>query len=155
MKESEIWKIIEIFFRDSPNYLLKHHIDPFTKFYKKDIYDILTRNNPIHIYSKDKKAQCNLYIGGKNGDKLYFHKPIVLDEKGNERFMFPNEARLCNLTYEMNIHYDIEVEYINNLDDGEMGSLEGNEFVKQLREGNLVLINRMDEKRITISNSQQ
>ena len=140
MKESEIWKIIEVFFRDSPNYLLKHHIESYEKFCKKDIYNILIKHNPINIHTKDKKVNCNLYIGGKNGDKLYFDKPIVYDEKGSEHFMFPNEARLLNLTYAMNIHYDIEVELIHYLNDDEELSLEGNEFNKQLIDGNLELL---------------
>ena len=77
--------------------------------YKKDIYDILTKHNPIRIYTKDKKSQCNLYIGGKNGNRIYFGKPIIYDAEGKEHFMFPNEARLLNLTYAMDLHYDIEV----------------------------------------------
>ena len=144
MKESEIWKMMEIFYRDSPNYLMKHRIDPYEKFYKKDIYDILTKHNPIRIYTKDKKSQCNLYIGGKNGNKIYFGKPIIYDAEGKEHFMFPNEARLLNLTYAMDLHYDMEVEIVHYLDESDFLSLEGNEFIKQLHDGNVDLLNTQE-----------
>ena len=32
--------------------------------------------------------------------------------------MYPNEARLRNMTYGMTIHYDVEVEFLIENDDG-------------------------------------
>ena len=156
MKETEIWKIIEIFFRDSPDYLMKHHIGPFEKFYKVDIYDILKKHNPIRICTKDTKSQCNLYIGGKEGNQLYFGKPIVYDGQGNDHFMFPNEARLLNLTYEMSLYYDMEIEIIHCLEEGEELSLESNEFIKQLHDGQIDIIDTsLNIKRYPISDLNQ
>ena len=57
-----------------------------------------------------------MYFGGKNGDKIYYGKPILYDDE-NEHIMFPNEARLKNKTYGFNLYYDIEVEFEIKNDD--------------------------------------
>ena len=52
-----------------------------------------------------------LFLGGKKGDKLYYGKPLIFDEQ-REHYMYPNEARLRNMTYAVTIHYDVEVDFI-------------------------------------------
>jgi len=69
---------------------------------------------------KEQPKECLVYLGGKNGDKLYFGKPIIYDEENNKpysHYMYPNDARLRNMTYGITIHYDIDVEYILYEDD--------------------------------------
>ena len=51
--------------------------------------------------------------------------------------MFPNEARLRNMTYAMTVHYDVDVEVTTILLDDEEPSLEGNEFLKAVNDGNI------------------
>ena len=41
--------------------------------------------------------------------------------------MFPNEARLRDMTYGATIHYDIEVEFTTFLNEGEMPTIIGND----------------------------
>ena len=45
--------------------------------------------------------------------------------------MFPNEARLRNMTYGMTVHYDIEIEFIDILEPGEKPSIVLPEMVKK------------------------
>ena len=54
---------------------------------------------------------CELYLGGKKGDRIYYGKPIIYDDDGDKHFMFPNEARLRNMSYGFTIHYDVEVDF--------------------------------------------
>lgn len=151
MNDSQVWNIIDKFFRDTPNSLVKHHIESFNRFYKNDIFSIFKENNPLKIVSKERKdgefgSQCNIYVGGKNGDKVYFGKPVVFDENGKSpHYMFPNEARLRNMSYSMTIHYDIDVEIVNVLDENEEPSLEGNEFTKGVNDGLIDIIEKLDE----------
>jgi DNA-directed RNA polymerase II subunit RPB2 len=124
MNQSAIWKIIDSHFQDNPQSLVRHHVDSFNDFYKTSIFNIFKEKNPVRLSSMlnkqtgDYKHECNLYFGGKNGDKLYFGKPVIYDET-NAHYMFPNEARLRNMTYGMTIHYDVEIEFITRLDVGE------------------------------------
>ena len=62
-------------------------------------------------------------LGGKDGSKIYFGKPIIYDDDDNIHYMYPNEARLRNMTYGMTIHYDVDVEFIDILSEGEPPSL--------------------------------
>ena len=40
----------------------------------------------------------------------YFGKPMIYDEQ-HSHFMYPNEARIRNMTYGISIHVDVEVEF--------------------------------------------
>lgn len=150
MNDSQVWNIIDTYFSDNPNALVKHHIESYNRFYKNDIFSIFKENNPIKIVSKEKSngeigSECNVYIGGKNGDKIYFGKPVIYDGKGKERYMLPNEARLRNMTYSMTIHYDIDVDVVNILDENEEPSLEGNEFTKGINDGLIDIVEDLEE----------
>ena len=125
MDESIIWDLIDKMFKENPDSLVSHHIDSYNDFFKHGIFQIFKEKNPVRIVSNydDKigeyKNQCLMYFGGKSGDKIHFGKPIIYDDKDNSHYMYPNEARLRNMTYGMTIHYDIDVEYIDILNEGE------------------------------------
>lgn len=148
MDNATIWKIIDTYFHDNPQALVRHHIDSYNDFFKTGIYQIFKEKNPIILYSRLNKetgeyaSQCNLYMGG-NGDKLYFGKPVIYDQnpgdESNVHYMFPNEARLRNMTYGMTIHYDIEVEFIDRLEPGELPTVIGQEMDSEIRGGGIVV----------------
>ena len=111
-----IWTIIDKFFEDNPNILVKHHLDSYNDFFNKKIYNIFKEKNPIKILkdqdpsTKEYNLQADIYIGGVNGDKLYFGKPIIFDDN-RSHYMFPNEARLRNMTYGTTLHLDVDIIY--------------------------------------------
>jgi DNA-directed RNA polymerase II subunit RPB2 len=124
MNEKITWKIIDSYFQENPQWLVSHHVESFNDFYKHGIYQLFKEQGPIELNSKyddtikDFRHQCKLYIGGKSGNRIYFGKPVIFD-KENTHYMFPNEARLRNMSYSMTIHYDVEVEFTDILEEGE------------------------------------
>jgi DNA-directed RNA polymerase II subunit RPB2 len=108
------WKVIQRLFEDDPQMLVRHHIDSYNDFFGKGIFKIFRERNPIILQkeqdpdTQEFNLRCELYLGGKNGDKVYFGKPIIYDDD-REHYMFPNEARLRNMTYGTTIHYDVDV----------------------------------------------
>jgi DNA-directed RNA polymerase II subunit RPB2 len=132
MDTSTTWKIIDSHFRDNAQSLVRHHVDSYNDFYKTSIFQIFREKNPVRISSQldektgEFKTECNLYFGGKSGNRIYFGKPVIYDDE-NAHYMFPNEARLRNMTYGMTIHYDVEVEFIERLAPGEMPKILGGE----------------------------
>lgn len=117
------WKLIDKYFKDNPSNLVAHHLDSYNDFFGSGINNIFRENNPIRFIEreekdadgteKDSRNECSLYLGGKEGNKIYFGKPIIYDdgEKG-AHYMYPNDARLRNMTYGITIHYDVDVEFI-------------------------------------------
>ena len=126
MDESTIWKMLDTYFKDAPDSLVSHNLESYNEFFKRGIYQIFKEKNPIRLESNydksidDYKNKCEIYLGGRDGTKISFGKPIIYDSGDNSHYMFPNEARLRNMTYGMPIHYDVEVVYTEILDDGEM-----------------------------------
>ena len=135
------WNLIDKYFKDNPSNLVAHHLDSYNDFFSKGIFQIFRENNPIRFIERESEEktetsmakktkpkntplklgdkenpnECLLYLGGKNGDKLYFGKPIIYDEETGiayPHYMYPNDARLRNMNYCITIHYDIEVDFI-------------------------------------------
>ena len=117
-KEDISWKLIDIYFKDNPNNLVAHHLDSYNEFFKNGIHRIFRENNPIRFIEREqegnvanKRNECLLYLGGKDGKSVYYGKPIIYDDN-NTHYMFPNDARLRNMTYGITIHYDVDVDFI-------------------------------------------
>jgi len=136
------WNLIDKYFKDNPYNLVTHHLDSYNDFFSKGIFQIFRENNPIRfieretetpetaeeeitakkskskalkIGDKENPNECLIYLGGKNGTKIYFGKPIIYDDDNNKpypHYMYPNDARLRNMNYGITIHYDIDVDFI-------------------------------------------
>jgi DNA-directed RNA polymerase II subunit RPB2 len=120
------WNLIDKYFKDNPYNLVAHHLDSYNDFFSKGIFQIFRENNPIRFMERedennldsDKRNQLFVYLGGKNGNKIYFGKPIIYDDinetttKPYPHYMYPNDARLRSMTYGVTIHYDIDVDCI-------------------------------------------
>lgn len=110
------WNIIDKFFNDNPQVLVKHHIDSYNDFFRTGVKSVFKERNPIilqkeqNVDTKEFKYRCELYLGGRDGSKIYYGKPVIYDDN-REHYMYPNEARLRNMTYGITIHYDLEVDF--------------------------------------------
>ena len=132
------WRIIDKYFEGDEHVLVKHQLSSYNLFMTTGLSTILRDENPIslefkdiddeEVFSKDSAAPirytCKLYLGDKDGRKLYYGKPIIYDtaaaadadadaDAGGAaeftHFMYPNEARLRNMTYGVTVHADVRV----------------------------------------------
>jgi len=130
MENEYVWKIINTYFRDNPQALVTHHIESYNEFFNTGIFKIFREKNPIEISARwdeiigDYRSKCIMYMGGRDGTRVYFGKPIIYDET-RSHYMYPNEARLRNMTYGMTVHYDIEIDFIDILEKGEAPKIIG------------------------------
>jgi len=155
LNETIPWNIIDKLFNDNPNLLVAHHIDSYNEFMINGIRQIFKEHNPI-VFQKEKDQKTDtfrnvsrFYLGGKNGDKIYYGKPVIYDDTGSTsrvHYMYPNEARLRNMTYGVTIHYDVDVEF-DNIDVEEEGGDGGSEQEKGIGSRNAV----SKEKTVTIT----
>jgi DNA-directed RNA polymerase II subunit RPB2 len=68
--------------------------------------DLVKKNSRIEY-----KYRAELYMGGIDGNKIYYGKPIISDDNRGDHVMYPNEARLRNMTYAFTLHMDVEVKF--------------------------------------------
>lgn len=113
------WKILDTYFQHTPSYFTNHHLDSFHDFVDNKIPYTMKTLNPFVMLKNDSegklKHEARVYIGGKDADRIYISKPTIVDsETGVMRNMFPNEARLKDMTYASDLHVDIEVEFIDH-----------------------------------------
>ena len=117
--ENISWKLIDKYFTENPNNLVSHHLESYNDFFEKGINKIFRENNPVRFIEREEdeeqkdsnKNECLLYLGGKDGNKVYFGKPIIYDDN-HSHYMYPNDARLRNMTYGTTIHYDVDVDFV-------------------------------------------
>ena len=119
--DSKSWDVIDSYFKSNSNYLTNHHIESFNDFISNKIPIIISQYNPQILYkelneeTKEYKYEIQIFYGGKTGEKVYLGKPVIFKDTDDEQFkkqMYPNEARLRNLTYASHIFVDIEIDYI-------------------------------------------
>jgi DNA-directed RNA polymerase II subunit RPB2 len=122
-KDTISWKLIDKYFKDNPSCLVSHHLESYNNFIRNGVKRIFKENNPIRFIEREdeganseKRNECMLYLGGKDGSKIYYGRPVIYDDN-NAHYMFPNDARLRNMTYGITIHYDVDVEFIYNVGD--------------------------------------
>lgn len=125
--------LLNKYFTTQPYPYTRHHIDSFDQFLSRDLIAILKSQNPLLIL-KDLIENTNSYtykveifVGGKNGDAVQIGTPIVNLEAGEDvRLLFPNEARLRNLTYSSEVTADvlIRLTFTERRPDGQLESRE-------------------------------
>ena len=138
---NEVWNVIDSYFKNTPNYLSKHQIDSYNTFLKDNIPKTIRQFNPIELpyeqLDEDSyKFDVKITLGGElldgevinSGKGIYIGKPVIQelntdDESGEsyikQKALFPNEARLKNLTYKTEIKMDIIIEVNVNEEDYE------------------------------------
>ena len=121
---NDTWEIVYNYFRNTKNYLTNHHLDSFNNFIEEKIPQTFQQYNPQYIYKEfskelnDYKYTTKIYYGGKNGDEIFISKPVAFkDDKISQ--LYPNEARLRNLSYASSIFCNVYVEYTVYMSDEE------------------------------------
>ena len=117
--ENDTWEVINSYFRDIKNNLVRHHIDSYNDFIHNKIPQIFKENlanlPPFILIDKEDRNvtyEIKVYYGGKNHDRYKIMRPTVINyPSGEVRQLYPNEARLKNMTYGFDFFYDIDVEY--------------------------------------------
>jgi DNA-directed RNA polymerase II subunit RPB2 len=111
-------EILNTYFKTYPYPFTSHHINSYDQFLTDALPSIIKSQNPILILKDlitDKpkplyKYKVEIYIGGVDGTGFYIGTPTVaLQDSEEVRVMFPNEARLRNLTYSSTVLVDVTI----------------------------------------------
>ena len=109
-------KMLKTYFTTFDYPFTHHQLNSYDQFIANDIPAIIKYSNPILLLQEklgntdEYKYRVEIFIGGLNGDQFYIGTPTISLKNDNEvRVLYPNEARLRNLTYATNIEADIVI----------------------------------------------
>ena len=107
------WSVLDSYFNSDRYFVTKHHIASYNDFVSNKLVSIISALNPIVNIktTPDVQHQISVYVGDIDGKKVYINKPTIV-ENGEQRLMYPNEARLRDMTYKSEIFADIVVHYL-------------------------------------------
>ena len=132
MEDSRIYaqKLLNRYFKSFEYPFTHHQLSSYNEFISNDIPAIIKANNPIlllenKIGNTDEYAyKVEIFIGNLDGNAFYIGTPTISLKNDKEiRVMYPNEARLRNLSYVSNVETDITVR-ITFTRQNEQGKLE-------------------------------
>jgi DNA-directed RNA polymerase II subunit RPB2 len=111
-------QILNAYFKTQPYPFTGHHISSYDQFLSDALPSIIRARNPILILKDlitDKpkplyKYKVEIYMGGLDGKGFYIGTPTLsLQDSSEVRVLFPNEARLRNLTYSSTVLVDVAI----------------------------------------------
>jgi DNA-directed RNA polymerase II subunit RPB2 len=100
--------VIETYFKDTLNPLVRHHLDSFGDLLSTKIPNFIRGWNPNIGRILSDGREIHVYIGGKSGDKIRYYPRI--DDSGAA--VLPHACRLDNTTYSFEIRADMDIEYV-------------------------------------------
>ena len=110
------WALITSYFRGK--YLekvVRHQLESYNDFINFQIQKTIAMFSPITIQSEQdfdpesKKYKLTIDIDFKN---FNIYRPVIHENNGATKLMFPQEARLRNFTYASSTTIDISIKYI-------------------------------------------
>lgn len=109
-------KLLHNYFNTMNYPYTRHHIESYDTFVSQDIPAIIKDQNPILLMHAPVgntgvyAYKAEIFVGGLTGDRLYIGTPTVsLQDSKEIRVLFPNEARLRNLSYSSSVEADIVI----------------------------------------------
>ncbi len=109
-------KLLKLYYTTQDYPWTRHHIDSYDQFLSQDLGAVIQSQNPLILLQEkigdtdNYLYKAELFIGGKDGNALFIGSPTLSLQNTNEvRLLFPNEARLRNLTYKSQVQADIYV----------------------------------------------
>lgn len=118
--------LIDRYFRTVPYPYTRHHIDSYDQFLQQGLPSIIKSNNPILLVKEPLpglentyRYKIEIYVGGEDGSEIEIGTPTIsLQNTSEVRLLFPNEARLRNLTYAASVYANIRVKLTYSTVDG-------------------------------------
>ncbi len=106
------WRVLHAYFQDTPYFLTKHHLDTYDGFVERTLAETIRSMNPIDMVRDDgvtgKKYKVRIMVGERS---VSMDRPTMVDPDGAVRPLYPNEARLKDLTYAANLYADVTASY--------------------------------------------
>jgi DNA-directed RNA polymerase II subunit RPB2 len=115
INEDGLWSLVDSYFSENSNILIKHHYDSFDNFITNDIPNIIENREPVTIKSlfDENKEDYNIKYKFSFSNTV-MTKPTYKESDGKTLYMYPNIARLRGFTYSSDLYVDIKHSLIKN-----------------------------------------
>ncbi|OIR57198.1 MAG: DNA-directed RNA polymerase II subunit RPB2 [Amphiamblys sp. WSBS2006] len=110
LSPDDCWAVIDLHFKERG--LVRQQLDSFDEFMKRQIQEIIDEHSMVvveikgeEVFGQDEKADSLFHV--LSFGQVYISKPTFTEGDGTTQVLFPNEARLRNLTYGVGLYVDI------------------------------------------------
>ena len=128
----EVWAFIDSYFETVPKNLVNHQLDSYNMFVMSQLPRTIRQFNPLLLMYSDSGTKIEITIGGSmkekngklellnDGGGIFLSKPAIMEKekvinpdtdeviyKNRLRQLYPNEARLKNITYGIHIFVNL------------------------------------------------
>lgn len=132
LSQEDCWQVIGSFFKEKG--LVRQQLDSFDEFLQNTMQEVIDENASLVLQtasthsgsSNDVEKQFIIIFG-----QVYLSRPNTKEADGSILYMFPNEARLRNLTYTAPLLVDMRKE-VRELIDGEYKVVEADKEPKKV-----------------------
>ncbi len=132
----EVWAFIDSYFETVPKNLVNHQLDSYNMFVMSQLPRTIRQFNPLLLMYSDSGTKIEITIGGSmkekngklellnDGGGIFLSKPAIMEKekvinpdtdeviyKNRLRQLYPNEARLKNITYGIHIFVNIYLRF--------------------------------------------
>lgn len=110
---NDTWEVVDNYFSTTPYFLTKHHLDSYNDFVSNKVLNtIKVLNNSFTVIKNETATQTqnviDVHIGGLDGKDVFINKPTIV-ENGEARLLYPNEARLRDMTYQSELFANVHM----------------------------------------------
>lgn len=154
--QDDAWIVIDKYFEEKG--LVRQQIDSFDDFVTSTIQDLIDESGEIVVYPQNQYTtndEVEAHGHKIKFGQVYVTKPVIFEADGEQRELYPQEARLRSLTYHSQIFVDISVNQYE-LDDNGQCNFKTDEPInsKQLPKIKLGCVPIMLRSRFCILNSR-
>ena len=146
--EEITWKVIESYFNEGHlRQLIRHQIESYNYFINTQISETIKMFNPLVVRSendyvpKAKNYKLEMILNFSNF-KMYL--PVIYENSGATKTMYPHVARLRNFTYASTMVVDINIKIIVRTGDNLENTRQYNKIMKQIHIGKMPIMVKSD-----------
>ena len=121
INQEDCWEVISAYFEEKG--LVRQQLDSFDQFIMNTIQEIVDECSTLHLIPQQQHNPLHQTSGARSYKitfgQIYLSKPMWVEPDQTTNSMFPNEARLRNLTYAAPLYMDLKRSTVNIDADGE------------------------------------
>ena len=136
----DTWAVIDSYYMN-PHNLVRHQIESYNYFMTTGIRSIIRDNSPLVIpVELDKELGTIKKEFHIDFDNVYISKPIINENTGKIKLMYPHDARLRDLTYNSAISIDIKHKFVTYKPEKGQIHEEGHNLIKKVFIGKIPIM---------------